>query len=305
MRHDAYVVSASFSSDGRRLLSASCEFGKPGAARIFETRSGHPLIEPMRHEDGVVSAAFNAENTRVITASYDKTARLWDSETGKQLGYPLRHDQLVSSAEFSPDGTQIVTASEDGAVRVWEVADHNQHFEQYAADLSESVGGIKLNERGILEPIDSNQVEKLHANFTGAKAGLGADPFIIWFFADRSTRAIAPSLAISTPSYVQHRIAEGNINSLEQAYRADPGNVLVIVSLARQSEDPDSAIFYCHHAQAHAGNNAEIWSIIAQVLWKYGKAKEALAAIDRALVLQPNEINYAKFRALLVAPVAH
>jgi WD40 repeat protein len=304
MRHDAYVVSASFSSDGGRLLSASCEFGKPGAARIFETRSGHPLIEPMRHEDGVVLAAFNGDNTRVITASYDKTARLWDSETGKQLGYPLRHDQLVSSAEFSADGTQIVTASEDAAVRVWEVFDHSNYFEQYAADLSESVGGIKLNERGILEPIDSNQLEKLYANFIGAQAGSVADPFITWFFADRSTRAIAPSLAISTPSYVQHRIAEGTVSSLEEAYRADPGNGLVIVSLAGQSENPERATFYCRYAQARAGNNAETWSVIAQVLRKYGKVQEALVAIDRALALQPNEINYAKFRALLVPPRA-
>ena len=147
-----------------------------------------------------------------------------------------------------------MTASEDGAVRVWEVFDHNKYFEQYAADLSESVGGIKLNERGILEPIDSNQVEKLHANFTGAKAGLGADPFIIWFFADRSTRAIAPSLAISTPSYVQHRIAEGTVSSLEEAYRADPGNALVIASFAGQSENPERAMFYCRYAQVRAGS---------------------------------------------------
>ena len=302
MRHDASVVSARFSSDAGRLLSACGEFGKPGAARIFETRNGRPLIEPMRHEDGVVSAAFNADNTHVVTASYDKTARLWDSETGKQLGYPLRHDQLVTSAEFNVNGTRIVTASEDGAVRVWEVFDQIKQFEQFAPDLSESVGGIKLNERGIPEPVDSNQLERLRAIFTGATAGSAADPFIIWFFADRSTRSIAPSVAISKTSYLQRRLGEGNVSSLEEAYRADPGNALVIASLAAQSEDPDRAMFYCRYAQARAGNNAEIWSVIAHLLRKYGKAQEALAAIDKALALQPNEINYAKFRDLLVPP---
>jgi len=103
---------------------------------------------------------------------------------------------------------------------------------------------------------------------------------------------------------VQRRIAERNVISLEEAYRADPGNALVIASLAAQSEDSDRAMFYCRYAQERAGNNAEIWSILAQVLRKYGKTEEALAAIDRALALQPNEINYAKFRALLVPPGA-
>jgi WD40 repeat protein len=305
MRHDGYVVSANFSSDGERILSAAGEFGKPGAARIWEAKSGHPLIEPMRHEDGVVSAVFNADNRRVVTASYDKTARLWDSETGKELGDPLRHNQLVNWAEFSPDGKQIVTASEDGGVRVWEVFDQDKRFEQFAPDLSESVGGIKLNERGVPEPIDSDHVEKLRANFSDSNRGSIGDQFIKWFLADRSTRPIAPSLTISTPSYVQRRIREGNEISLEDAYRADPGNALVVVSLAAQSEDPDCAIFYCRYAQAHAGNNAEIWSIAAQVLRKHGKTQEALAAIDRALALQPNEISYSKFRALLVSPAAH
>jgi WD40 repeat protein len=305
MRHDAYVVSASFSSDGKRILSAACEFGKPGDARIWGTKSGHLLVEPLRHADGVVSAAFNADNSRIVTASYDKTARLWDSETGKALGDPLRHDQLVNLAGFSPDGKQIATASEDGAVRVWELFDPDGCFEQYAADLSEGVGGIRLNERGVPEPLGSNQFEKLRATFSGASAGSTADPVIRWFLGDRSTRTIAPSLAISTPSYVRRRIHEENATSLEDAYRADPGNPLVVASLAEQSDDSDRAMFYCRYAQGHAGNNAEIWSIVARVLRKYGKAEEALAAIDRALALQPGEINYTKFRALLISPAGH
>ncbi|MEY2536401.1 MAG: hypothetical protein QOG67_141 [Verrucomicrobiota bacterium] len=305
MRHTGYVVSANFSSDSRRILSAAGEFGKPGSARIWEVTSGHPLIEPMRHENGVVSAVFNADNHRVVTASYDKTARLWDSETGKQLGDPIRHNELVTWAEFSPDGKQIVTASEDGGVRVWEVFDQDKRFEEFAADLSESVGGIKLNERGIPEPIDSDHVEKLRANFSDSNRVSAGDPFIKWFLADRSTRPIAPSLAIATPSYVQRRIREGNEISLADAYRADPGNALVVVSLAAQIEDPDRAIFYCRYAQAHAGDNAEIWSIAARVLQKHGKPQEALASIDRALALQPNDTNYSKFRSLLASPAAH
>jgi len=232
----------------------------------------------MQHEDGVVSAAFSANDRRVVTASYDKTVRRWDSETGKQLGEPLRHNQLVNTAEYSPDGKQIVTASEDGGVRVWEVSDQDERFGQYAADLCEAVGGIRLNDRGVPEPTDSNLIEKLRGEFSNPNNQSAGDSFIRWFFADRSTRTIAPSLRISTPSYVQRRIREGNEISLEDAYRVDPGNALIVALLAAQTDDPDRAMFYCRYAKAHAGNSAEIPSIIANVLRKYGKTDEALAA---------------------------
>jgi len=259
----------------------------------------------MRHEDGVVSAVFNVDNHHIVTASYDKTARVWDSETGKPLGDPLWHDQLVSLALFSPDGRQIATASEDGAVRVWELFDPDKRFAEGAADLAECVGGTKLNETGVPEPIGSTQFEKLRVTFSSADAGAASDPVIKWFLSDRSSRTIAPSLVISTSSYVRRRLDEGSAASLEEAYRSDPGNPLVVASLAEESDDPERALFYSRYTQAHAGNNAEVWGRLAQALRKHGKTKEALAAIDRALALQPGESNYAKFRALLVGPGAH
>jgi hypothetical protein len=258
----------------------------------------------MRHNDGVLSAEFNGDSTRVVTASFDKTVRLWDSETGKALGDPVRHNQLVTSAGFNPGGNEIVTASEDGAVRVWELFDRNEHFHLYAADLAESVGGIRLNERGVPEPVDSDQIEKLRARFSTAGSESTNDPFPGWFLADRSTRTISPSFTISTPSYVQHRIQEGTATSLEDAYRADPGNVLVLISQASQTDDPERALFLCSYAQAHAGNDAEIWSLLAQTLHQNGRTAEGLVAIDRALALQPNETKYSKVRALLMAPGA-
>jgi len=304
MRHDAYVVSASFSSDGRRILTAACEFGKPGAARIWEAGSGHLLVEPMRHSDGVVAAVFNADNSRVLTASYDKTARLWDSETGEALGDPLRHDQLVTQAEFSPDGKQVATASEDGAVRIWELFDPDGRFQEDAADLSEGVGRIMLDERGVPQPVDSSQFERLRVKLSQTTPGATADPVITWFLADRSTRTIAPSLALSIPSYVQHRLHEGNAASLEEADRIDPGNPLIVARLAEQSDDPERALFYSRYAQGRAGDNSEVWGLVAQVLHKHGKVEEALAAIDRALALKPGEINYTRLKILLTSPAS-
>ena len=142
-------------------------------------------------------------------------------------------------------------------------------------------------------------IKRWESEPTGTNFRIKQAAFNAWFFADSSTRG-SPSLAISTLAYVQHRIREGTATALEAAYRADPGNALVVASLAAHSEDRARALFYCRYAQAKAGNNAEIWWAVAQILQKYGQTEQSLAAIDHALALRPDDINYAKFKALLV-----
>jgi WD40 repeat protein len=301
IRHDAYVVSACFSSDGERILTGAGEFGKAGTARIWETKTGHPLIEPLRHEDGVVAAVFNKDGSRVLTASYDKTARVWDSATGKGLGDPIRHSQLVSAAAFTPDGKRVATASEDGAIRIWELFDQSERFRQSAADLSEIVGCIRLNERGVPEWVDLRQLEKLRATFSGPNAPPAAQSMIGWFFQDRATRTIAPSLNISKASYIGRRIREGTAAALQEAYTAEPGDPLIVAGLASVTEDPERALFLCRYAQSRAGDNAQVWWRVAQVLQKHGQTEQALAAINRAVSLQPDNADYAKLKASLAA----
>jgi WD40 repeat protein len=170
MRHDAEVVSAQFSPDGQRLVTASrtavqiwdAVSGKPmggpignGAgfaqfspdgqrvivngvvARVWDIASGKPIGEPMKHDDGIVnSAQFSPDGLRAVTASNDKTARLWDAASGKPIGEPMQHKDQVWSAQFSPDGLRVVTASFDGTARVWDatsgkpVGEPMQHKDQ-------------------------------------------------------------------------------------------------------------------------------------------------------------------------------
>src|SRR5262249_44909685 len=127
MRHDATVASASFSPDGRRILTASGD-----NARVWDAESGKPVGQPMRHDAGVVVAAsFSPDGLRIVTASYvfrrseglifhNGTARVWDAESGKPVGEPMRHEGRVTSASFSPDGRRVVTASWDKTVQVWD-----------------------------------------------------------------------------------------------------------------------------------------------------------------------------------------
>ncbi|MGH8576714.1 MAG: WD40 repeat domain-containing protein, partial [Gammaproteobacteria bacterium] len=89
-------------------------------ARVWDARSGKPLVEPLRHEGRVWAVAFSPEGDRVLTGSEDKTARVWDARSGKPLVEPLRHENWVWAVAFSPDGDRVLTGSWDNTARVWD-----------------------------------------------------------------------------------------------------------------------------------------------------------------------------------------
>ena len=62
------VYAASFSPDGRRIVTASDD----ETARVWDAESGKPVGEPMRHEDGVIAASFSPDGRRIVTASGDE-----------------------------------------------------------------------------------------------------------------------------------------------------------------------------------------------------------------------------------------
>lgn len=113
--HQGTLMSASFSRDGTRLVTAS----RDTTARLWDAETGKPVGEPMRHADEVVSATFSRDGGRVVTASNDGKARIWSAATGKLLGEPMDHGTWVFSAGFSPDGKRVLTTSGLG-IRFWD-----------------------------------------------------------------------------------------------------------------------------------------------------------------------------------------
>ena len=114
--HDGAVNAASFSPDGRTVVTTSWD----RTARLWDAESGKELLR-LTHDAEVWAASFSPDGRTVATASDDKTARLWDAAGGNEL-HRLAHDGPVYAVSFSPDGRTLVTASRDGTARVWDVA---------------------------------------------------------------------------------------------------------------------------------------------------------------------------------------
>ena len=116
--HTNDVQSASFSPDGRYIVSASWDM----TVRIWDAKTGMQVGKPLEgHTSYVNSASFSPDGRYIVSASWDKTIRIWDAKTGMQVGDPLDgHTIYVRSASFSPDGKYIVSASNDETVRIWD-----------------------------------------------------------------------------------------------------------------------------------------------------------------------------------------
>jgi WD40 repeat protein len=119
-----------FSPDGTRIVTVSRSIAggwaylrgyekRPGELKVWDARTGTPLLELKGLTGPVSSVAFSPDGTRIVAGSvYQQTVQVWDAQTGTpQLdlkGHP------VTSLAFSPDGTRLLTGSQDGTAQVWD-----------------------------------------------------------------------------------------------------------------------------------------------------------------------------------------
>jgi WD40 repeat protein len=106
--HRDDVLSVEVSPDGSRVVTAS----KDGDARIWDARTGRPLVVLSGHFGTVFDASFSPNGRWVVTGG-PATAGLWDVVTGERNLFLQGHGGPVRAAAFTSP-TRIVTRGDDG-----------------------------------------------------------------------------------------------------------------------------------------------------------------------------------------------
>ena len=147
LEHEGDVSAASFSPDGRRLLTVSGT-----AVRLWDWKTGAPLID-LNHAKAVTAASFAQDGRLVVSSSSDGTARVWDVETGRER-FVAKHQDEVKHALLVASGKLLATLSSPG-LRLWSVSSGTAEIGEalfeladYSANLDGTISGDTISPDG-------------------------------------------------------------------------------------------------------------------------------------------------------------
>jgi WD40 repeat protein len=113
--HKATVVAASFSSDGRQVVSASDD----RTLRLWQRGSGECVRTFSGHEGHVKCVALSRDGRQVLSGATDTTVRLWDAATGKEMKVFRKHTEPLTAVSFTDNDHATLSVSRDAAVHLW------------------------------------------------------------------------------------------------------------------------------------------------------------------------------------------
>ncbi len=116
--HQREVNSVAFSSDGKRLVSASFD----GTVRVWNVLTGQTAQILQGHGGRVTSARFSPDGRIVVSGGLDHKVRLWDAASGNALAVLENHDEPVTSVGVSPNGLTAYSTGLDGRVSLWSLS---------------------------------------------------------------------------------------------------------------------------------------------------------------------------------------
>ncbi|MBR6749125.1 MAG: TIR domain-containing protein, partial [Bacteroidaceae bacterium] len=116
--HTAVVMSATFSPDGKYIISASDD----ETLKIWDTQTGKCIKTLVGHTSWIRSANFShdPDGKYIVSASDDETLKIWDTQNWECTKTLEGHTNWVNSATFSTDGKYIVSASGDKTLKIWD-----------------------------------------------------------------------------------------------------------------------------------------------------------------------------------------
>ncbi len=111
------TVSASFSSDRKRIISSSWD--KIIKIRDFVANDQYHLW--IKKPNPILCSTFSPNGNLLAFLQSSDKIEIWDFHEKKKLQELIGHEGRINSITFSSDGKRIISGSSDETIRIWDV----------------------------------------------------------------------------------------------------------------------------------------------------------------------------------------
>jgi WD40 repeat protein len=123
--HTDVISAATFSSDGKSLMTASWD----ATIRLWDVGTGLMTKKITGHKGAIYAAVHSPDEKLIYSGGADRLIRVWDAITGKQVRKFEGHQAEVTSVLLSSDNKMLVSHSVDGVTKFWDLPSGKEFFE--------------------------------------------------------------------------------------------------------------------------------------------------------------------------------
>jgi hypothetical protein len=219
----------------------------------------------------------------------DKTAKLWDAATPAELARQVK--------ESGGDKARIASSISMASSPALQVE-----------LLSEIAGGLQFSADGSLVAINEERRSELTEQLRDLAQDLGPSArFLRWFFSTGSDRTIFPASDVKVIEWVDNALLT-NPNVTEEWVRNAlvlfPDHPLLHIALAGFETDSKRADFLRSFGLARLPNNSVVCTRAGEMLLAQRRPELALAAVDRALLVDPMNLPARRLRLEIQSAMA-